>query len=149
MGVKVEGDAKPAEVEIEDDDDLDLIKLPAADVYLEGWKMVLTVDVSMKDELNPEKIELELVSSGQILEVLRETQAIPLASIELPHPCDELLEWSLNNGILDVTLKLTPQGSAIDEDDDSDDFDNLDDDVPDVSIDFGDDDDDDGGIPIL
>jgi hypothetical protein len=48
----------------------------------------------------------------------------------------------LTNGILDVTLKLTPQGSA------------LDDDVPesvDVSIDFGDDDeeDDDGGIPIF
>ena len=47
----------------------------------------------------------------------------------------------MNNGILDITLKLTPQGSAVN------------DDIPqsDVSIDFSDDDDDedDGGIPIL
>jgi len=152
MGVKVEVDAKPVEIEITDDEEeeLNVIKLPAADVFLEGWKMVLTIDISMKEVVNSEHIELELISSGQILEVLRETQTIPVVSIELPHPCEELLDWSLNNGILDVTLKLTPQGSAIEElNDDSDDFDDLDDNTPDVNIDFGDDDDDDGGIPIL
>jgi hypothetical protein len=60
-----------------------------------------------------------------------------------------LVEWSFNNGILDVTLKLTPQGSAVDEDDEDEDDDDEDD-IPDVSVDFSDDDDeDDGGIPIL
>ncbi len=56
------------------------------------------------------------------------------------------MEWTLNNGILDITLKLTPQGKALETDDD--------DTLPapgEVSIDLGDDDDDedDGGIPIF
>ena len=50
----------------------------------------------------------------------------------------------MNNGILDITLKLTPQGSALEDNDDE---------APsaDVSLDFGEDDDDedDGGIPIF
>jgi len=73
----------------------------------------------------------------------------------LPHPCDEVVEWSLNNGILDVTLKLTPQGSAVPEldDGDEDEGDDADEvpDTPDVHLDLGEDqdDDDDGGIPIF
>ena len=52
----------------------------------------------------------------------------------------------MNNGILDITLKLTPQGKALETGDD--------DTLPapgEVSIDLGDDDDeeDDGGIPIF
>ena len=66
-----------------------------------------------------------------------------------PHQCDDVVNWSLNNGILDVTLKLSPQGPALKEQEnkDSDDFIP---DIPDVSLDFSDDDDeDDGGIPIF
>ena len=57
-----------------------------------------------------------------------------------------MVDWTLNNGILDITLKLTPQGKALETDDD----DNLP--APgEVSIDLGDEDDDedDGGIPIF
>ena len=51
------------------------------------------------------------------------------------------------NGILDITLKLTPQGSAVDTDDSIPE-------APDIRIDLGDesdddDEDDDGGIPIF
>ena len=77
-----------------------------------------------------------------MLEILKETQVEPMARIKLPHPCEDVVGWSMNNGILDITLKLIPQGSALDGDDE----------VPstDVSLDFGDDeDDDDGGIPIF
>jgi hypothetical protein len=71
----------------------------------------------------------------------------PLAKIDLPHQCEDLVDWSLNNGILDITLKLTPQGSAVHNDDTVIE-------APDVSIDLGDsddddDDEDDGGIPIF
>ncbi len=66
----------------------------------------------------------------------------------------------MNNGILDVTLKLTPQGSALgdsDEESTVDLDDNLDDDdyfpaAQKVSLDILDEDDeedDDGGIPIF
>ena len=73
---------------------------------------------------------------------MKSTGVQPVARVELPHPCQDVVDWSLTNGILDVTLKLTPQGSAL-----------GDDDIPesvDVSIDLGDDEeDDDGGIPIF
>jgi len=78
-----------------------------------------------------------------------------LVQIELPHQCDDVVDWSINNGILDITLKLTPQGSAIEST--SEDLDEkIEDDyspiASDVSVDLSDDDDDDdddGGIPIL
>jgi len=144
LGFDVQVDAKPTEIPVPEDDDVEQVKqLPAADVYLDGWEMAITVDCTTEVELEENIIELELIEKGSLLEIMRSSQVAPVARIELPHQCDELVEWSFNNGILDVTLKLTPQGSAVDEDDEND--------IPDVNIDFSDDDDDedDGGIPIL
>lgn len=150
LGFDVQVDAKPTEIPVPEDDDVEQVKqLPAADVYLDGWEMAITVDCTTEVELEENIIELELIEKGSLLEILRSSQVAPVARIELPHQCDELVEWSFNNGILDVTLKLTPQGSAVDEDDEDEDDDDEDD-IPDVSVDFSDDDDeDDGGIPIL
>ena len=152
LGFDVQVDAKPTEIPVPEDDDVEQVKqLPAADVYLDGWDMAITVDCTTEVELEENIIELELIEKGSLLEIMRSTQVAPVARIELPHQCDELVEWSFNNGILDVTLKLTPQGSAVGEDQDDADDDDEDDDIPDVSIDLSDDDEDedDGGIPIL
>ena len=152
LGFDVQVDAKPTEIPVPEDDDIEQVKqLPAADVYLDGWDMAITVDCTTEVELEENIIELELIEKGSLLEIMRSTQVAPVARIELPHQCDELVEWSFNNGILDVTLKLTPQGSAVGEDQDDADDDGEDDDIPDVSIDLSDDDEDedDGGIPIL
>ena len=73
----------------------------------------------------------------------------------MPHQCDDVVDWSLNNGILDITLKLTPQGSALESESEDIDEESEDDYSPEpseVSVDFtkdDDDDEDDGGIPIL
>ena len=115
--------------------DDEVVKLPSDDVYLEGWNMSVTIDFSLKGDIEPEQIELELIREGSQIEVLKDTQSKPIARIELPHPCDDVIDWSLNNGILDITLKLTPQGSALDDHDDE---------TPqssDIAIDLGDDDD--------
>ena len=152
LGFDVQVDAKPTEIPVPEDDDVEQVKqLPAADVYLDGWDMAITVDCTTEVELEENIMELELIEKGSLLEIMRSTQVAPVARIELPHQCDELVEWSFNNGILDVTLKLTPQGSAVGEDQDDADDDGEDDDIPDVSIDLSDDDEDedDGGIPIL
>ena len=98
----------------------------------------------MKESLEEETdLDLSLISEGQT----------PVAIVKLPHQCDDLVDWTFNNGILDITLKLTPQGSATQQEEFEDD-DGFDDDTPlpdDVSVDFGkdDDDEDDGGIPII
>ncbi|MDA8546223.1 hypothetical protein N9L11_00355 [Euryarchaeota archaeon] len=162
FGVDVQVDANPIEVNTPEMNDSknasdEVYTLPADDVYLDGWNMSVTIDFTLKGEVEETDVEMSLVRDGQQLEIMNPTQTSPLARVELPHPCDEVVEWSLNNGILDVTLKLTPQGSALPapvKGDDDDDDDDNDDETPgfsDASIDVGDDkdDDDDGGIPIF
>ena len=146
LGMDVKVDAAPVEVEtqeIEDDGD-EVLKLPSDDFYLDGWNMSITIDFTLKGEVKEMQMEMNLSKGGSMLEIMKQTQTKPMARIKLPHPCEDVVGWSLNNGILDITLKLTPQGSALGE---------IDDDAPsaDVSLDFGDDDDDedDGGIPIF
>ena len=160
FGVDVQVDANPIEVNTPEMSDSknasdEVYTLPADDVYLDGWNMSVTIDFTLKGEVEETDVEMSLVRDGQQLEIMKSTQTSPLARVELPHPCDEVVEWSLNNGILDVTLKLTPQGSAlpapVKDDDDDDDNDDETPGFSDVSIDVGDDkdDDDDGGIPIF
>lgn len=159
FGVDVQVDANPIEVNTPEMNDSknasdEVYTLPADDVYLDGWNMSVTIDFTLKGEVEETDVEMSLVRDGQQLEIMKSTQTSPLARVELPHPCDEVVEWSLNNGILDVTLKLTPQGSALPAPVKDDDDDDNDDETPgfsDVSIDVGDDkdDDDDGGIPIF
>ena len=154
LGVDVKVDAAPAVIDIEDDEvSNEMLKLPADDIYLSGWNMSVTVDISTK--VADQEIEVALSSGGEVIQLLSNPSDPPLVQIELPHQCDDVVDWSINNGILDITLKLTPQGSAIEptsEDLDEkveDDYSPI---ASDVSVDLSDDDDDDdddGGIPIL
>jgi hypothetical protein len=160
LGLDLKVDAAPVEVDAtaEYSDEDSLLKLPADDIYLDGWNMVITIDLSTKEGM--EDIELALANNGDILQVLESPATPPLTQIELPHQCEELVDWSMNNGILDVTLKLTPQGSALGNSDTEPDGD-FDEDLEDddyfpasqkVSLDVldeDDDEDDDGGIPIF
>ena len=154
LGVDVKVDAAPAVIDIEDDEASNqMLKLPADDIYLSGWNMSVTVDISTK--VVDQEIEVALSSGGEVIQLLSSPSDPPLVQIELPHQCDDVVDWSINNGILDITLKLTPQGSAIEST--SEDLDEkVEDDyspiASDVSVDLSDDDDDDdddGGIPIL
>ena len=153
LGVDVKVDAAPVEVDIEESEpSKDVLRLHSEDIYLSGWNMSITVDFSMRTDF--EEIEVALSSGGEMLEILSDPTEPPLAQIELPHQCDDVVDWSINNGILDITLKLTPQGSALETESEDIDDDIEDDLAPvssDVSVDLADDDDDedDGGIPIF
>ena len=146
LGMDIQVDAAPVEVEtpkIKDDTD-EVLKLPSDDFYLDGWNMSIIVDFSLKGDVKDMQMDMNLSKGGSMLEIVKETQVKPMARIKLPHPCEDVVGWSMNNGILDITLKLIPQGSALDGDDE----------IPfaDVSIDLSDkddDEDDDGGIPIF
>tara|TARA_B100000963_G_scaffold238816_1_gene208880 strand:- start:2071 stop:2757 length:687 start_codon:yes stop_codon:yes gene_type:complete len=146
LGMDVKVDAAPVEIETPeiDDDDDEILQLPSDDFYLDGWNMAMTIDFTLKGDIKEMQMEMNLSKGGSLLEIMKQTQAKPVARVSLPHPCQDVVGWSLNNGILDITLKLTPQGSALG---------GIADDAPaaDVSLDFGDDDDDDddGGIPIF
>jgi HSP20 family molecular chaperone IbpA len=148
LGVAVQVDMAPVDLDesaLETDDE-ETISLPSDDVYLDGWNMAITLDFALKGDIPSEQLEIELVKEGSQVEIMRSTQPKPLALVALPHPCEDVVEWTLNNGVLDITLKLTPQGKALEMEND---------DVPatgDVHIDVAnsdDDDEDDGGIPIF
>ena len=146
LGMDIQVDAAPVEVEmpeIKDEGD-EILKLPSDDFYLDGWNMSIIVDFSLKGDVKEMQMDMNLSRGGSMLEIVKQAQVKPMARIKLPHPCEDVVGWSLNNGILDITLKLIPQGSALEGNDD---------DTPsaDVSLDFGDkdDDEDDGGIPIF
>ncbi|MBL6743091.1 MAG: hypothetical protein ISP83_01795 [Candidatus Poseidonia sp.] len=148
LGMDVKVDAAPVEIDpaaLESESE-ETMTLPTEDVYLDGWNMSVTLDFTLKGDIKSEQLEIELIKNGSQMEILRSTQPQPIASVELPHPCDDVVDWTLNNGILDITLKLTPQGKALEAGDD---------DLPateEVSIDVedeDDDDEDDGGIPIF
>lgn len=146
LGMDVKVDAVPVEIEtpeIKDDKD-EVLRLPSDDFYLDGWNMSITVDFALKGDIKEMQMEMNLSKGGSMLEIMKQTQTKPMARIKLPHPCEDVVGWSLNNGILDITLKLTPQGSALE-----DGYDEAP--AADVSLDFGEDDDDedDGGIPIF
>ena len=153
LGVDVKVDAAPVEVDIEEEElDNEILKLPSENIYLSGWNMSITVDFSTRTDFD--EIEVALSSGGELLQVLSDPSEPPLAQIELPHQCDDVVDWSINNGILDITLKLTPQGSALQTKSEDIDDGVEDDHAPvasDVSVDLADDDDDedDGGIPIF
>jgi hypothetical protein len=96
------------------------------------------------------------VEEGQQIEVMRRTQVAPVARVRLPHRCEDVVDWTLNNGVLDITLRLVPVGDLPSTDDEH--SDELDDERPPtfedgtIAIDLSDDEDDeddDGGIPIL
>ena len=153
LGVDVKVDAAPVEVDIEEEEpDNEILRLPSENIYLSGWNMSITVDFSTRTDFD--EIEVALSSGGELLQVLADPSEPPLAQIELPHQCDDVVDWSINNGILDITLKLTPQGSALETKSEDIDDGVEDDHAPvasDVSVDLADDDDDedDGGIPIF
>ena len=154
LGLDVTVDAKQVEV---DDEALDAkpdIDLPPSDVFLEDWNMIITLDVARKADLTEDQVELALVERGQQIEVLRRTQITPVARVALPHRCEDVVEWTLNNGILDITLRLVPLEDAPSEVDIDEAYDDEQPVVEDgsIAIDLADDDDeddDDGGIPIL
>ena len=77
-----------------------------------------------------------------------------MARVALPHRCEDVVDWTLNNGILDITLRLVPLEDAPAEADIDEAYDDEQPVVEDgsIAIDLADDDDDeddDGGIPIL
>ncbi len=68
--------------------------------------MFVTLDVSNLTDLEEGKIELSLTDGGMVLQLMRTTQPRPFKRMNLPRMAISVSDWSLNNGILDVTFDL-------------------------------------------
>jgi hypothetical protein len=121
MGIKVEFDGSPSvaeapkievdeEVTEESDDEL-----PIEDVFIHEDRMCITVDISRFTDIEPEEVELNLTGGGEILQLMKTTQMRPLKRYTLPHSAESIVEWDLNNGILDVKFDIDAAALSADE----------------------------------
>ena len=98
----------PVEVEASEEElEADEVhEIPEADVYIDDGRMNLTLDISrhLTDELVA--VELNLTTDGTCLNLMSEERPHPLRRFQLARACSDVVEWDLNNGILDVTLEL-------------------------------------------
>ena len=120
MGIKVqfEGNNPTAVPEIEVDEEVKEEpekELPLDDVFIHEDRMCITVDISRFTDLQPEEIELNLTSGGEILQLMKTTQMRPLKRYTLPQSAENIVEWGLNNGILDVKFDINSEATTADE----------------------------------
>ena len=99
---------KPAEVEVNVDDLVDGdLELPLEDVFIHEDRMCVTIDISRLSDLKAEDIELNITDGGEVLQLMKTTQLTPLKRYTLPHSADNIVEWEVNNGILDVKFDIS------------------------------------------
>ena len=111
---------EPPVVEVEEDDVAEPdaeVAVPDEDLLIDGKEMSLTLDVSRAGGLEDSNIELELAAGGLRLHIKQRDRAAPVQRVRLPLVAGEVVRWALNNGILDVTLRVEddepPRGGDI------------------------------------
>ena len=104
--IEVEGPAEQAEPEVEEPEEAEVSDLPEEDIYVHDGTMSVTIDISRFLDIRPGDIELVLSSGGEVLQLMRRTQSRPLKRFILPEAANQISEWELNNGILDITFDL-------------------------------------------
>ena len=107
MGVNVQVNTPTPVVnaELETEDDIDE-KLLLADIHIHEDRMYATVDLSRELDIVESELELNLIDGGQNLQLMRKTQLRPFKKFDLPESAGKVVEWSLNNGILDVIFDI-------------------------------------------
>ncbi|MFQ3321183.1 MAG: HSP20 family molecular chaperone IbpA [Candidatus Thalassarchaeaceae archaeon] len=106
IGVDVKLDEPVIEMEAEINDAPDDEELDQDNVQIYGDKMYLTVDISRYADINQDSMELNLASSGNLLQIMKTTQLRPFKKFKLPETASRIIKWTYNNGILDVTFDI-------------------------------------------
>jgi len=106
IGIDVKLDEPVIEMEAEINDAHDDEELDQDNVQIYGDKMFLTVDISRYTDINQDSMELNLASSGNLLQIMKTTQLRPFKKFKLPETASRIIKWTYNNGILDVTFDI-------------------------------------------
>ena len=107
MGVNIQVNSPgEAEAEAEETEESDVSDLPEEDIYVHDGRMSVTIDISRFLDIRPEDVELVLSSGGEVLQLMKKTQPRPFKRFILPEAAGQIVEWELNNGILDIKLDL-------------------------------------------
>ena len=105
VNVQVNNPTPVVDAELETEDDIDE-KLLEPDIHIHEDRMYATVDLSRELDIVESELELNLIDGGKILQLMRKTQLRPFKKFDLPESAGRVVEWSLNNGILDVIFDI-------------------------------------------
>jgi len=102
---------KPVEVEIETSEEAeesDIVAVNEDDVYINDDSMMLTIDCSRISDIDDSGngVEITLTSDNSVLSLMVEGRPRPVKKYNLGRVVENIEEWSINNGILDMTLKI-------------------------------------------
>jgi hypothetical protein len=92
--------------EIDDEDSNISDEIGENNFHIHEDRMYFTVDISRFTDLESNSIELNLAEAGISLQVMKTTQLRPFKKFNLPEPASRIIEWTFNNGILDVTFDI-------------------------------------------
>ena len=99
------------EVEIETKDevaDSELIPVNEDDIFINDDLMILTIDCSRIADIDDSGngVEIILTSDKSVLSMMVEGRPRPVKKFNLGRVVTNIEEWGINNGILDMTLKI-------------------------------------------
>ena len=105
VNVQVNNPSPVVDATLENEEDVDE-KLLVADIHVHEDRMYATIDLSRQLDIIDSELELNLIDGGNILQLMRKTQLRPFKKFDLPESADKIVEWSLNNCILDVIFDI-------------------------------------------
>ena len=102
---------EPVEVEIETKDEVkesEIVPVNEDDIFINNDLMILTIDCSRMADIDDsgKGVEIILTSDNSVLSLMVEGRPRPVKKYNLGRVVANIEEWSINNGILDMTLKI-------------------------------------------
>ena len=105
INVQVNNPTPVVNAKLENDDEVE-DKLLQADIHIHNDRMYATIDLSRQLDIIESEIELNLIDGGTVLQLMKKTQLRPFIKFDLPESVSKIVDWSLNNGILDVIFDI-------------------------------------------
>ena len=106
MGVNIQVNNPTPVVEAELNQEDNIEEEVQVDIHVHEDRMYATVDISRDLDVVESELEINLIDSGRAFQLMKTTQLRPFKKFDLPNSVSQIVEWSLNNGILDVIFDI-------------------------------------------
>ena len=106
MGVNIQVNNPTPVVDAELNQEDNIEEEVQVDIHVHEDRMYATVDISRDLDVVESELEINLIDSGMAFQLMKTTQLRPFKKFNLPNSVGQIVEWSLNNGILDVIFDI-------------------------------------------
>tara|TARA_B100001758_G_scaffold117514_1_gene100881 strand:+ start:89 stop:691 length:603 start_codon:yes stop_codon:yes gene_type:complete len=104
VNIQVNNPTPVVDAELNQEDNID--EAVQVDIHVHEDRMYATVDISRDLDVVESELEINLIDSGRAFQLMKTTQLRPFKKFDLPNSASQIVEWSLNNGILDVIFDI-------------------------------------------